>query len=163
MRKFAGISRSLLILNVAGFQLAWLTCVLGAANHSPWIGPATVATLAAIHLHNATRPLREAGFLLLGTSLGCLLDQSMLSAGWTAYPVASSWPQNLLPLWMVALWLGFCTTVNVSMRWLRGHPVLAILLGAVGAPITYGSGIRLGAMTWVHPMFVIPSLSVAFG
>jgi hypothetical protein len=86
----------------------------------------------------------------------------MLSAGWTTYPVAS-WPSNLLPPWMAGLWLGFCTTLNVSLRWLRNHLAIASVFGMVGGPIAYGSGVKLGAMTWMQPMYVLATVSIGFG
>jgi hypothetical protein len=50
---------------------------------------------------------------------------------------------------MVALWANFATTLNVSMRLLRSRLLLAALFGAIGAPLAYYAGARLGAVDLV--------------
>ena len=59
--------------------------------------------------------------------------------------------QGLAPYWMVALWAIFATTLNVSLRWLRGRAVLAAALAAVGGPAAYYAGAQLGALKLVAP------------
>jgi hypothetical protein len=49
------------------------------------------------------------------------------------------------------MWIAFATTLNVSMRWLRGRPELALLFGAVGGPLAFYAGERLGAVTVHRP------------
>jgi hypothetical protein len=49
---------------------------------------------------------------------------------------------------MVALWVLFATTFNASLRWLRGRPLLAMALGAVGGPLAYLAGAQLGAISF---------------
>jgi len=46
---------------------------------------------------------------------------------------------------MVCLWLNFAATLNVSMAWLSGRYLLAAAFGAIGGPLAYYSGARLGA------------------
>jgi hypothetical protein len=70
---------------------------------------------------------------------------------------------NLTPLWMVALWATFATTLNVSLRSLRKHLALASLLGAVGAPLVYHAGAGLGALQWVHRLPAMLSIALAWG
>ncbi len=41
-----------------------------------------------------------------------------------AFAAARCW-HGIAPLWMVALWALFATTLNVSLRWLRARPVIA--------------------------------------
>ncbi len=154
--------RTLLIINFIGFQLVWFACVLGGAHDLLWAGPVAVAPLIIWHLGNATLPSSELRLLIIGTLLGSLFDQALLSSGWIAYP-ESGWPTGLLPPWMVALWLGFCTTLNVSMRWLRTLPVIAVLFGAVGGPLAYWAGVKLGAMVWLQPVNVAISLAIGWG
>jgi hypothetical protein len=40
------------------------------------------------------------------------------------------------------------TTINGSLSWLRGKPILAAVLGGICGPISYEAGIRLGAGAW---------------
>jgi tetrahydromethanopterin S-methyltransferase subunit D len=48
---------------------------------------------------------------------------------------------------MVMLWVNLATTMNVSMAWLRGRYALGAVFGAIGGPLAYYSGAKLGAMT----------------
>jgi hypothetical protein len=156
------IPRGRLLLNFAGFQIGWFACVLGAAHSWPWLGPVAVGLLAAWHLAHAPYPLSELNLLLIGTAFGTVFDQALLSAGWIAYP-ASTWPAWLLPPWMSALWLGFCATLNISMRWLRRYPLIAVAFGVIGGPLAYWSGARLGAMVWLQPLHVAAALALGWG
>jgi hypothetical protein len=65
---------------------------------------------------------------------------------------AHGWSDALVPSWILALWAGFVTALNVSLRWmrdknLRGRWVIAVLFGAIGGPIAYMGAARLGAVT----------------
>jgi uncharacterized protein DUF2878 len=52
---------------------------------------------------------------------------------------------------MLSLWIAFATTLNHSLRWLMTRPVGAALAGALGGPLAYLAGARLGALTLVTP------------
>jgi len=58
---------------------------------------------------------------------------------------------GLAPGWILALWALFATTLNASLRWLKGRPVLAVSLGAVVGPLSYVAGVKLGAVALVEP------------
>ena len=153
-------SRKKLILNFVGFELGWFACVLGGAHGLVWLGPLIVILFATWHVRRAVYPKSELCLLLIGTLVGSLFDQLLLTSGWIAYP-PSSLPSWLLPPWMMALWLIFCTTLNVSMRWLRIYPRIAMAFGAIGGPLAYWGGVKLGAMSWLQPSYV--ALALAFG
>jgi len=154
--------RMRVIVNFIGFQFAWFACVLGGARGWQWLGPIIVILLAAWHVRSSRNPMTELRLLLIGSVLGIAFDQILLTSGWIAYPTVSPWPNWLLPPWMMALWLIFCTTLNVSMRWLRAYPVIAILFGAIGGPLAYWSGAKLDAMIWLQPMYVAIALALGW-
>lgn len=136
------------IFNFAGFQLGWFACVLGAANGMPWLGPVLAVPILGWHLSQASAPTAEFKLILTAAVGGSLFDQSLLSLGWIQYP-QGSWPVWLLPLWMTTLWALFSSTLNVSLRWMRGRTTLAIVFGAIGGPLAYLAGEKLGAMQLV--------------
>lgn len=39
-------------------------------------------------------------------------------------------------------------TINGSLAWLKGKPLLGGVLGAICGPVSYGAGIQMGAGTW---------------
>lgn len=134
------------LLNLVGFQAGWLACVLGAAHGLPWVGPVVVATLFAVHLAVRPNPLAEVRLGGAAAMLGLAADLLLVSSGAIDFPAHArqGWP---LPLWMPALWLNFAMTLGSSLGWLRGRYAAAASLGAVGGPVSYYAGARLGAIT----------------
>jgi hypothetical protein len=136
---------SALFINVAAFQVGWFACVWGAAHGLAWAGTATVIAVVLWHLLQAHRPGEEAALLLVVGLIGAVWDSASSSLGWTSFPSQTT-AAGTAPYWMIALWPLFATTFNVSLRWLKPHLRLAALLGAVGGPISYYAGARLGAL-----------------
>lgn len=133
------------VFNVIGFQIGWFACVLGAAHGLPWLGIFVAVPIIVWHLFNASDVRLELKLILIATMLGSLFDQALLSANLVQFP-QSNWPAQILPVWMMTLWLLFCTTLNVSLRWMRSQVAVAVLFGALGGPLAYLGGAKLGAM-----------------
>jgi hypothetical protein len=133
-------------MNVLVFQGAWLASVAGAAAGRPWLGPIAALGAAATHLALAAARARELGGLAAVALLGTAWDIWPAALGIVDYRGGGSLAG--LPLWMTGLWLGFATTLNVSMRWLRGRWALAAALGALGGPLSFAAAARLGAVSF---------------
>ena len=133
------------LLNFTMFYLGWFACVVGAARGQLWLGPAAVAALLLVHLSLAPSRLQEAKLILAAGLFGFAIDTLQASVGLYAFTSTSVAPW-LCPPWMVALWMIFATTLNASITWLAGRPVLAALLGALCGPASYVAGARLGAI-----------------
>ncbi|HEY8117737.1 MAG TPA: DUF2878 domain-containing protein [Methylophilaceae bacterium] len=151
-----------MLINFLGFQLGWFSCVLGAAHGMPWLGPLITLPIVALHVASARIIRAELLLLTIVTLIGSVFDQLLLLQGWIQYP-ASGWPATLLPIWMVALWMLFCTTLNVSLRWMRLHTLTAMIFGFMGGPLAYLGGQRLGAMILVEPKPLILTLALGWG
>jgi Protein of unknown function (DUF2878) len=133
------------LLNFAMFYLGWFACVAGAAHGELWLGPSVVAALIVVHLYLTPKPIQETRLILVIGTLGFTIDTLQASAGLYAFTGTSVAPW-LCPLWMVALWMIFATTLNTSMGWLAGRYRLAAALGALCGPASYAAGARLGAI-----------------
>jgi hypothetical protein len=133
------------LLNFAMFYLGWFACVMGAGHGQLWLGPSVVAALVLIHLYLTPRPAQETSLILVVGIFGFAIDTLQASAGLYAFTRTSAAPW-LCPLWMVALWMIFATTLNASMAWLAGRYGLAAALGALCGPVSYVAGARLGAI-----------------
>jgi hypothetical protein len=151
-----------LLVNVVAFQVGWFATVLGAANGIPWLGPLAALAVAGLHLRASQRPAVEARLLVAAMGLGVVADSALLATGWIAYP-NGEWLPGLAPFWIVTMWALFATTLNVSMRWLRGRTLLAALFGAVGGPLSYLAGARLGAMTFIDTTAALVALAAGWG
>lgn len=142
MRGFTGFFK---IGNFVGFQVGWWACALGARDPRPY-GVLVMGIVVLLHLLSplaAGRRLAELRLLLLAGVLGVVLDGALLHGGALRFPGA---PGPVPPLWMVALWVGFATTLNGSLRWLAGRPLVAAALGALAGPLSYRAGVALGAL-----------------
>jgi hypothetical protein len=49
---------------------------------------------------------------------------------------------------MWVLWVLVATTINGSLFWLRGRPILGAVLGGICGPMSYEAGIEMGAGAW---------------
>lgn len=145
VRKAMTMQRNI-IINFILFQITWFACVLGAAQQLPWLGVLLVLAAVAWHLHIATEKLVELKLLLCALLIGGLFDQMMLNSHLISYE-SHGWSGNIVPVWILALWLGFTTTLNVSLRWIRGKWFVAVIFGLVGGPLAYMGAVKLGAVT----------------
>lgn len=143
-------SRRWLWSNLLITQLVWLAAVLGAAHGQPAWGVVTAIVVVLWHLCLAPQPWPEAALITGAAALGTAADALVLGQGVVVY-ASGQWASALPPAWMSALWAVFATSLNLSLRWLHGRPLLAALLGAVAGPLAFLSGSRLGAATLLEP------------
>lgn len=150
------------VINFAGFQIGWLACVVGGANSMPWIGPLLAIAVLTWHLIQANAWKKELMLIVMITLAGSLFDQALLWLGWIYYPAGatSAW---LIPVWMMALWALFSSTLNVSLRWMRGKHLTAVMFGFIGGPLAYIAGQKLGAMELVSYNTLLVALAIGWG
>ncbi len=134
------------VINFIVFQAAWFAAVLGAANGMPWLGVIAVPLALALHLALSPDWRPELLLALVAAGTGFVFDSVLVAAG-SFSPIPYVFPAPFSSLWMVMLWVNLATTMNVSMGWLRGRYVLGLVFGAIGGPLAYYSGAKLGAMT----------------
>ncbi|MBK8979107.1 MAG: DUF2878 domain-containing protein [Planctomycetes bacterium] len=136
------------LANVVLLKLGWFACVGGAAAGDGWIGPLAVLGLLGAHFAWCVAPgerRREALMVATLGIAGCAMESSYTAAGLLVH--RADLPHlGVLPLWIVALWFLFATVFDASLRWLRTRPQLAALVAAVGSPLSYLGGTRLGAL-----------------
>jgi hypothetical protein len=154
MKSRAEIPTSLLLANLICFQVGWFACVLGPARGWTWQAPSLVAAIAAAWLLVAPRPLGLALVLALTGVVGLCWDSALAVLGLIAYRPGPLTPP-LAPSWILAMWVLFATTLQVSLRWLRGRWWFAALLGAALAPLAYLGGARLGALQLLQPQLAL--------
>ena len=142
------------VLNFVLFQIGWFACVLGGAGGAPWVGVTTVAAIAGYHLWSANLPGREALLLAIAGAIGAIWDGLLTGFGWLVYP-SGIFAQWLAPSWIIAMWVAFATTFNVSLSWLKGRWYLASALGAIGGPLAYLAGAKLGGVTFPDPLVAV--------
>jgi len=131
--------------NLIAVYACWFACVLGAAGGQPLLGPIVVACHLVLHVTLAPARRSELQLLALAGLGGYLADSALVWAGLLRFPASARWGSPS-PVWMVALWLNFATTLHLTLSWLQGRLLAAALLGACAGPVSYYAGARLGAV-----------------
>jgi hypothetical protein len=147
----SGLPEPRIVANFVLYQIAWLACVLGAAEGLPALGTATAGAVILWHLAHANRPRAELQLILLTGLIGGAWDSLLVVLGLIRYPSGMLLP-GLAPHWIFALWMAFATTFNSSFRWLQGRVLLAAIFGSIGGPLAWWAGDRLGALELVNPV-----------
>lgn len=150
-----------IVRNFLLFQIGWFASVLGAANGLPWVGPLVVAGVVAVHLRYAQWPATEASLLLACAAIGTVFDSMLVAAGWVSYSSGMFAPA-FAPYWIIAMWCLFATTLNVSLRWMRGRPLIAAVLGLVAGPLTYIGGEKLGGIIFLEQTAALAALGIGW-
>lgn len=137
------------LVNFALFQAGWFSCVLGAAHGLPWVGPLVVVAIVLLHLSLAESPMLETRLLGCALILG-LFFESLLSATGSLHYASGNLVRGIAPFWILAMWVLFATTLNVSLAWLKQNLLLASGLGALFGPLSYLAGAQLGGVEFIH-------------
>lgn len=151
------------ILNFVLFQAGWFACVLGGAHGMTVVAVAAAGAVIGVSLwwFSADR-MSDVRLFLAVALIGFCVDTLNLFFGVFALIGDPRFP-HLCPLWLVALWAMFGTTLRGSLSWLAGRYVLAALLGAVAGPLSYLGGAKLGAVTLPpNPAFSLAALAVGW-
>ena len=145
--------------NFIAFQIGWFACVLGGAHLRPWLGTLLVAVLIIGHLWQLPRPRSELMLIIGAGLLGLVADSVLMNLGLTRFP-SGILIEGIAPHWMIAMWMLFATTLNISMRWLKQRWLLMILFGALGGPLAYYAGFKLGGVMF-HDTFWLSMAALA--
>lgn len=143
-----------IIINALVFQAGWLCCVLAGANHLPWLGTLTALLIVACHVTHAKDARKELSLILIAGGIGVAWDSLLVYAGWLQYP-SGILIEGTAPHWIVAMWLLFATTLNVSLKWLKQRLLLAGVLGAISGPAAYLAGWKLGGVQMPDPVIAM--------
>jgi hypothetical protein len=150
-----------LLINVAAFKLGWVSSVVGGAQQLPWLGPLVVFVVIALHLARAERPRSELMLILSCGLIGAVFDSVLVAAGWVTFP-SGMFSDVMAPYWIVTMWMLFGTTINLSMRWMRGRPLLASAFGFVGGPLAYLAGHKIGGIQFVDQPAALVMLAIGW-
>jgi hypothetical protein len=118
------------------YQATWIAAVVGAGNGRWW--PGLVVLLAFAGWQLSVSQWRRADIVLVVavSVIGFGIDSLFLQRGLMQFAAPEAWP-DVAPLWMIALWTSFALALNHSLAFLHDRPLLAALLGCVGAPLAY--------------------------
>lgn len=136
---------ALVLINFLFFNACWFALVLGAANGIVWPGILLAAAFLAWEFYRQSSRGRLLALCLAALSAGLVVDGAFVALGVLDY--ASPWGP-LAPAWILTLWVVFALTLRGCLAWLRGRYRLAALFGAIGQPLSFTAGTKLGAASF---------------
>jgi hypothetical protein len=139
------------LINYALYQVGWVACVLGGAWHRPWTGFLMAMILVGVHLTLSLERSLEARLMALASAVGVVVEMVQIATGTYRF-TSGTLIDALPPPWLLGMWAQFATTFRFSLRRVMTRPVSAALFGAVGGPIAFLAGERLGAVTRLPPL-----------
>jgi hypothetical protein len=130
-------------INLIGYQIAWFATVIGASHGLSWPAWAAAGVLWIAHTVASSHKSLDLKLLVFAALSGLCLDGFLAASGVLRYsPATPAVPGSGSPLWILALWLAFSTTLTRSLGWLRGRLGAAWVLGATGGPLAYWGAAR---------------------
>ena len=132
--------------NAIVFNIAWFVCILGGSK----IAVPFALLFIGIHLAFFSDDKLEIALIAVLALFGVVVESVFIRAGLLVPPDGSLWP----PLWLICLWCFFATTLNHSLKWFQSHLSLALIMGAVSAPLTYLGGTRLNDFSLREPLLL---------
>ena len=148
------------IINFVLFQAAWFVCVLGASYNQTYLALALSIIILLIHFSLIKKRMLDVKLIIIAGLIGLLFDGALLNFDLIIY-TDPGLPYPFTPIWIVMLWMTFAMTLNHSLAWLSQKYYLSILFGAIGGPLAYIAGEKLGAITLLSTNSII-TLSVGW-
>jgi hypothetical protein len=133
------------IKNLLLFKIGWLACVALAAAGDFVLATLSVITVVAVHLFMVPAVRKETALLIAAALIGLVWESLLVYAGLVSYP-GSSGTGHFAPLWIVAMWVLFATTLNYGLSWIKRSWMIASVAGLVGGPLAFFSGASVGAV-----------------
>lgn len=151
----------LTLTNFILFQIGWFACVLGSTYSYPWLGTLIAALIVMLHVYRSKFPELEVWLIIAAIFVGAIWDSFLVWMQLISYNNGML-SENLAPYWIIALWALFATTLNVSLRWMKGRWIIAAVSGAVAGPLAYYAGHRLGAVNFTDMNMALLYLAIGW-
>lgn len=141
------------VINIGIYEAVWLLCVLLENT-----GALTALPLLGLHLFLTPRRRPDLFMMALMLATGLVVDGALHAAGVLAFNTGA----KPIPVWLAVVWLALGTLPHHSLAWMKHRHGLCALFGAVGGPLAYWGGVRLGAATFglgtVQSLFILAAV-----
>jgi Protein of unknown function (DUF2878) len=152
--------------NFIAYQAVWWAIVYSAGRNRTLPGVLAAVVFVCMQLAVSEQRVSDVRLIAVALLVGIVLDGALAASGVVQYSSSPpAIPPGGAPVWILALWAAFALTLNHSLRWLRGRPLIGALLGAAGGPLAYASSSRLsGAVAFAPPEWrAVVCLAVGWG
>jgi hypothetical protein len=146
------------LINFIAFQIIWFLAVLGAANNNIWPAGIALVVFMSWQLSKTRRHKNDKRFVVFALVIGLILDSAWQLLGYIQFKTPLPYFSFISPLWILFLWIAFALTFNHSMSWLKKSPILAVIFGFIGAPLSYLAGLKIDALIYLQGPVIISLL-----
>jgi len=145
---------NLSLINSLCYLAGWFWCVLLGIQDQSILAVIGAVFLILFQLYctklkNIGLYIQDLLLVIFSIPLGTLLETFFIQTNLIHYTGSST---MLPPIWIVFLYPLFSLLLNHSLEFIKKIYLLSFLLGFLGAPLSYISGIYLGGLTFPHPI-----------
>ncbi|SFG20379.1 DUF2878 domain-containing protein [Neptunomonas qingdaonensis] len=124
-------------INFIGFNLIWVLSIFSGNESVLW-----VLLLLLLHFLVISKPFVELSVVLATALIGYSVDCLLTLSGVFRFEQV----QGITPVWLILLWIGFCSTLRHSLSFFSEKYLVASVAGAIAGSITYLSAAHFGAV-----------------
>lgn len=146
--------------NFVLLHVLWLAAVFGAAAGTSAWSVCVLALMLLIGLLLSRHWKHDVLMVCAGVAIGVLFESLLIYSKLIEYRLMLH--DELPPVWILALWMGFAQSFNYSLRWLVFRPVLASILGAGFSVVSVLSGLHIGAADSPYPVLLAVAYALAW-
>jgi hypothetical protein len=129
-----------MLVNFLYFQVLWFGCILLGNVFLP-----VALVIFLIHTKESAVGQNDLFIMLCCGVIGLIVDSILLNLNVFTFSHGQV-TTNIIPPWLVAIWIAFGMTLNHSLNYFQNRPALAFVAGAFGGPLSYLAGAKLGAI-----------------
>lgn len=129
------------LFNALGFNAIWFGCILYGNSFIP-----IALVLLVVHLYTVKNCKKELITISVTSFIGVFVDSLLTYHHVFSFSTPLIFGHIGIPLWLIAIWLGFSATINHSIKYVKGSLPIQIIIGGFVFPLSYLSGFKLNAV-----------------
>jgi len=140
-------------LNGVLFYVIWFYCAWSVGQDQEMLGLASIGLFLIFHFTFSKNRAQE--FLLLSATvvIGSCLDSLYITLEFLTYHAPNPWISWGAPLWVLAMYALFATTIDHALSWIQHTPIwMRALLGAGGGIASYVAGEKMHIVEFLLPL-----------
>jgi len=147
-----------LACNSLGYYIAWLSLIMLPQQDKAMLAYTISGTYIVIHFLLSKHKKIDLLLLILFPIIGMIVDGTLTKLG--IFQFSTTTPYIPIPFWLLLIWAIFSLLLNQSLLWLQRKPKIAIIMGALSAPLSYYAGYKLGAVNYADPIQTLGTISI---
>ena len=135
------------ILNIVMFYIYWYLCLLGPSKEDYYLGPIVGLLYFCFHFIYTDNKMNDFKIFILCGTVGLLFESILHYTGFIIYKGILINYFNIIPFWVLILWLGLGLTLLHSFKWFLNHHVISSIIGGLITPVIYLSAHKINSIT----------------